>query len=84
MKELRELLNKFFRGPKGERFDQHFEEFYAHEADETLPSVDPTLDDVPNGWEEGLKPDLSVPPNLRGNVCSGIKTLDQRLGKSDR
>lgn len=50
---------------------------YERKMKERSPSaeplrVHPSIEDVPNGWDEGVVPDQSVPTNLRGNICSGV------------
>lgn len=34
--------------------------------------VDPKIADEPNGWDQGVVPDGTVPVHFRGNICSGI------------
>lgn len=50
---------------------------YERRQNEPSPAAEPLLPrpsiaDVPNGWDEGVIPDNSVPANLRGNICSGV------------
>lgn len=50
---------------------------YERKLHEPSPAAEPfqprpSTSDIPNGWDQGVVPDDSVPVNFRGNIISGV------------